>query len=205
MMSTTFAALFISQAYNLPLTLSEQFTMLLVLMKFPAKALPVCRVPHWSWWLLCCRCSVCPKPACWIILGVDQFLDMGRTVTNILGNSPSPLPCGCQVGRCDRSGERCRCDQGGEEAADFVPHSSRPVRCLIKNNLRGITLAAPQAPFKLIYLQGAAVSLSFNLDDQAVKIIAFFKQNGILLGSRHKKTGRFERLVVISPARSYCY
>ena len=86
MMYTTFAALFISQAYNLPLTLSEQFTMLFVLM---VSSKGIAGVPRASLVVVAAVLPMfgLPEAGLLIILGIDQFLDMGRTVTNVLGNT----------------------------------------------------------------------------------------------------------------------
>ncbi len=86
MMYTTFAALFISQAYNLPLSLTEQLTMLLVLM---VSSKGIAGVPRASLVVVAAVLPMfgLPEAGLLIILGVDQFLDMGRTVTNVLGNT----------------------------------------------------------------------------------------------------------------------
>ena len=86
MMYTTFAALFISQAYNLPLTLFEQLTMLFVLM---VSSKGIAGVPRASLVVVAAVLPMfgLPEAGLLIILGVDQFLDMGRTVTNVLGNT----------------------------------------------------------------------------------------------------------------------
>jgi len=86
MMYTTFAALFISQAYNIPLTLGEQITMLLVLM---VSSKGIAGVPRASLVVVAAVLPMfhLPEAGLLLVLGVDQFLDMGRTVTNVLGNT----------------------------------------------------------------------------------------------------------------------
>src|SRR4029453_7130613 len=85
MIYTTFAALFISQAYDIPLSLDQQIIMLLVLMVsskgiagVPRSALVVVAavVPMFN----------LPEAGVLLIMGIDHFLDMGRTATNALGN-----------------------------------------------------------------------------------------------------------------------
>ena len=119
MMYTTFAALFISQAYNLPLTLSEQFTMLLVLM---VSSKGIAGVPRASLVVVAAVLPMfgLPEAGLLIILGVDQFLDMGRTVTNILGNTIATAVVAKWEGAIDPVVDS-GVDQDGEEAADFVP------------------------------------------------------------------------------------
>jgi Na+/H+-dicarboxylate symporter len=86
MMYCTFATIFISQAYNIPLTIPQQITMLLVLMLtskgmagVPRASLVVIAATLVSFNL--------PEAGLLLIIGIDQFLDMGRTATNVIGNS----------------------------------------------------------------------------------------------------------------------
>ncbi len=46
MMYCTFAVMFIAQAYNIPLTWTQQLTMLLLLM-VTSKGMGACRAPRW--------------------------------------------------------------------------------------------------------------------------------------------------------------
>ncbi|RZI44824.1 dicarboxylate/amino acid:cation symporter [Herbaspirillum sp. HC18] len=86
MMYTGFAALFISQAYNIPLTLGQQITMLLVLM---VSSKGIAGVPRASLVVVAAVLPMfgLPEAGLLLVLGVDHFLDMGRTVTNVLGNA----------------------------------------------------------------------------------------------------------------------
>ncbi len=86
MMYTGFVALFISQAYNIPLSLGEQLTMLLVLM---VSSKGIAGVPRASLVVVAAVLPMfhLPEAGLLLILGIDQFLDMGRTVTNVLGNA----------------------------------------------------------------------------------------------------------------------
>lgn len=86
MMYTAFAALFISQAYDLPLTLGQQITMLLVLM---VSSKGIAGVPRASLVVVAAVLPMfgLPEAGLLLVLGVDHFLDMGRTVTNVLGNA----------------------------------------------------------------------------------------------------------------------
>ncbi|HJV50631.1 MAG TPA: dicarboxylate/amino acid:cation symporter [Noviherbaspirillum sp.] len=86
MMYTGFAALFIAQAYNIPLTLGQQITMLLVLM---VSSKGIAGVPRASLVVVAAVLPMfnLPEAGLLLVMGVDHFLDMGRTVTNVLGNA----------------------------------------------------------------------------------------------------------------------
>ena len=86
MIYTTFAALFVAQAYNIPLTLGTQFTMLLVLM---VSSKGIAGVPRASLVVVAAVLPMfnLPEAGLLLVLGIDHFLDMGRTVTNVLGNA----------------------------------------------------------------------------------------------------------------------
>ncbi|MGU7773505.1 dicarboxylate/amino acid:cation symporter [Burkholderia sp. MR1-5-21] len=86
MMYCTFAALFIAQAYNMHLSLGTQITMLLVLM-LTSKGMA--GVPRASLVVIAATLHQfgIPEAGLLLILGVDTFLDMGRSATNAVGNS----------------------------------------------------------------------------------------------------------------------
>jgi Na+/H+-dicarboxylate symporter len=86
MMYCTFATLFIAQAYNIPLSLTEQITMLLLLM-LTSKGMA--GVPRASLVVIAATLSTfnIPEAGLLLIIGIDQFLDMGRSATNVIGNS----------------------------------------------------------------------------------------------------------------------
>jgi Na+/H+-dicarboxylate symporter len=86
MMYCTFATIFIAQAYNIELSFFQQITMLLVLMLtskgmagVPRASLVVIAATLVSFGI--------PEAGLLLILGIDQFLDMGRSATNVIGNS----------------------------------------------------------------------------------------------------------------------
>lgn len=85
MMYMTFASLFIAQAYGIPLDLGTQLTMLLVLM-LTSKG--IAGVPRASLVVVAATCAMFDIPAEGIalILPIDHFCDMGRSMTNVLGN-----------------------------------------------------------------------------------------------------------------------
>jgi len=86
MMYCTFASVFIAQAFDIPLTLETQIAMLLTLM-LTSKG--VAGVPRASLVVIAATLSQfnLPDEGLLLILGVDTFLDMGRSATNVIGNS----------------------------------------------------------------------------------------------------------------------
>ncbi|TXL72598.1 dicarboxylate/amino acid:cation symporter [Vineibacter terrae] len=86
MMYCTFAVIFIAQAYNIELSLVQQVTMLLVLM-LTSKGMA--GVPRASLVVIAATLASfnLPEAGLLLLLGIDQFLDMGRSATNVVGNS----------------------------------------------------------------------------------------------------------------------
>ncbi len=86
MMYMTFAVLFIAQAYGIHMPLPDQFMMLLVLL-FTSKG--VAGVPRASLIVIAATLSMfhIPEAGLLLLLGIDQVLDMGRSATNVFGNS----------------------------------------------------------------------------------------------------------------------
>ena len=86
MMYATFATLFLAQAYGVELAIGQQMVLLLVLMVtskgiagVPRSALVVvaATLPQFN----------IPEAGVLLLFGVDQFFDMGRSATNVIGNS----------------------------------------------------------------------------------------------------------------------
>ena len=86
MMYMTFASLAIAQAYGIHLDLGTQLTMLLVLM-LTSKG--IAGVPRASLVVVTATCAMFGIPAEGIalILPIDHFCDMFRSMTNVLGNA----------------------------------------------------------------------------------------------------------------------
>jgi Na+/H+-dicarboxylate symporter len=86
MMYMTFASIFIAQAYGIHLSLGQEITMLLVLM-ITSKGMA--GVPRASLVVIAATLNQfnIPEAGLLLILGVDAFLDMGRSATNAIGNS----------------------------------------------------------------------------------------------------------------------
>jgi Na+/H+-dicarboxylate symporter len=86
MMYCTFATLFVAQAYGIQLTIAQQITMLLLLM-ITSKG--VAGVPRASLVVISATLIYfhLPEAGLLLILAVDNLLDMGRSGTNVVGNS----------------------------------------------------------------------------------------------------------------------
>lgn len=86
MMYMTFASVFIAQVYGIEMSLGEQITMLLVLM-LTSKG--VAGVPRASLIVVVATCAMfgIPPEGIALILPIDHFCDMARSMTNVLGNA----------------------------------------------------------------------------------------------------------------------
>jgi len=86
MMYMTFASLFIAQSYGIDLPLGTQISMLLVLM-LTSKG--IAGVPRASLVVIAGTLSTfnIPEVGLALLLGIDPLLDMGRSATNVVGNS----------------------------------------------------------------------------------------------------------------------
>jgi Na+/H+-dicarboxylate symporter len=85
MMYQAFAALFVAQAFGVEMSLTAQVTMLLVLM---VSSKGIAGVPRASLVVVAAVLPLfgLPEAGLLLIMGIDQFLDMGRTATNVIGN-----------------------------------------------------------------------------------------------------------------------
>jgi Na+/H+-dicarboxylate symporter len=86
MMYMTFASLFIAQVYGIDMPLEKQLLMLLVLM-LTSKG--VAGVPRASLIVVVATCAMfgIPPEGIALILPIDHFCDMARSMTNVLGNA----------------------------------------------------------------------------------------------------------------------
>lgn len=86
MMYMTFASLFIAQSYGIHLPIVTQISMLLVLM-LTSKG--IAGVPRASLVVIAGTLATfnIPEAGLALLLGIDPLLDMGRSATNVLGNS----------------------------------------------------------------------------------------------------------------------
>ncbi len=83
---TTFATIFIAQAYGIEMSLGTQLLMAAILM-ITSKG--IAGVPRASLVVILATLKQfgIPDTGLYLILGIDQFLDMGRSATNVIGNS----------------------------------------------------------------------------------------------------------------------
>lgn len=86
MMYMTFASLFIAQSYGIHLPLATQLSMLMVLM-LTSKG--IAGVPRASLVVIAGALGTfnIPEAGLALLLGIDPILDMGRSATNVVGNS----------------------------------------------------------------------------------------------------------------------
>ena len=86
MMYMTFASLFIAQSFGIHLDFATQMSMLLVLM-LTSKG--VAGVPRASLVVIAGTLATfnIPEAGLALLLGIDPLLDMGRSATNVVGNS----------------------------------------------------------------------------------------------------------------------
>jgi Na+/H+-dicarboxylate symporter len=86
MMYMTFASLFIAQVYGIDMPLEKQLLMLLVLM-LTSKG--IAGVPRASLIVVVATCAMfgIPPEGIALILPIDHFCDMARSMTNVLGNA----------------------------------------------------------------------------------------------------------------------
>jgi Na+/H+-dicarboxylate symporter len=86
MMYMTFASIFIAQSYGIDLPIGTQMSMLLVLM-LTSKG--IAGVPRASLVVIAGTLATfkIPEAGLALLLGIDPLLDMGRSATNVVGNS----------------------------------------------------------------------------------------------------------------------
>ena len=86
MMYQAFAIMFIAQAYNIDLSFTQQVLILLTLMITSKGMAGVARA---SVVVVAATLPMfnLPEAGLLLIIGIDQFLDMARTATNVVGNS----------------------------------------------------------------------------------------------------------------------
>ena len=86
MMYMTYASLFIAQACNVHLALGTQIAMLLMLM---VTSKGIAGVPRASLVVIAANLNQfgLPEAGLLLVLAIDNFLDMGRSATNVLGNA----------------------------------------------------------------------------------------------------------------------
>ena len=103
MMYMTFASIFIAQIYGIDMSLGQQIIMLLVLM-LTSKG--IAGVPRASLVIIVATCSMfgIPPEGIALILPIDHFCDMGRSMTNVLGNALATSAVSKWEGQLDNHG-----------------------------------------------------------------------------------------------------
>jgi Na+/H+-dicarboxylate symporter len=127
MMYSAFATIFIAQAYNIDLSIGTQIAILLTLM---ISSKGIAAVPRASIVVITATLAMfgLPVEGVAIILAVDQFLDMGRTCTNVLGNSVATAVITKWEGMLE------------VQEPDFIEHPHAPAHT-IADGKRGLDLA----------------------------------------------------------------
>ena len=100
MIYMTFATMFIAQAYGIDMSLGQQITMLLVLM---VTSKGIAGVPRASLVVIAATLGFfkIPEAGLLLIIGIDHFLDMGRSATNVVGNAVASAVIAKFEGRLD--------------------------------------------------------------------------------------------------------
>ncbi len=103
MMYMTFASIFIAQIYGIDMSVGQQITMLLVLM-LTSKG--IAGVPRASLVIIVATCTMfgIPPEGIALILPIDHFCDMGRSMTNVLGNALATSAVSKWEGELDNHG-----------------------------------------------------------------------------------------------------
>jgi Na+/H+-dicarboxylate symporter len=101
MMYMTFASIFIAQLAGINLTFEQEITMLLTLL---VTSKGMAAVPRASLVVIAGTMAQfgLPEAGLVLILAVDQFLDMGRTGTNVVGNAVATAVVAKWEGQLDR-------------------------------------------------------------------------------------------------------
>jgi Na+/H+-dicarboxylate symporter len=89
MMYMTFASMFIAQAYNITSITHDVGTQITMLLVFMLTSKGIAGVPRASLVVVLATCGMfgIPPEGIGLILAIDVFCDMGRTMTNVLGNA----------------------------------------------------------------------------------------------------------------------
>jgi len=122
MMYCTFAIMFIAQAYGIEVSIGQQITMLAVLM-LTSKG--IAGVPRASLVVVAATLAQfnLPEAGMLLLLGIDHFLDMGRSATNVVGNSIATAVVAKWEGDLQRN-VTVGCNEPVDEMNDVVDRSS---------------------------------------------------------------------------------
>ncbi len=89
MMYMTFAGMFIAQAYNITSVTGHLETQIAMLLVFMLTSKGIAGVPRASLVVVLATCGMfgIPPEGIGLVLAIDTFCDMGRSMTNVLGNA----------------------------------------------------------------------------------------------------------------------
>jgi len=89
MMYMTFAGMFIAQAYNITAVTGDLGTQIAMLLVFMLTSKGIAGVPRASLVVVLATCGMfgIPPEGIGLVLAIDTFCDMGRSMTNVLGNA----------------------------------------------------------------------------------------------------------------------
>ncbi len=126
MVYQAFAAIFIAQAFGVHMPIGTQITMLLILM-ISSKGMAA--VPRGSLVVVAAILPMfgLPEAGLLLVMGIDQMLDMGRTATNVLGNSIATAVVAKWEGELSAAGaldEEELAMVSGKERTNTVPATS---------------------------------------------------------------------------------
>ena len=114
----TMAAVFVAQATNTPMTLTQQLTLLLVLLLTSKGA---AGVTGSGFIVLAATLSAVghvPVAGLALILGIDRFMSEARALTNLIGNGVATVVVGKWVGELDARRMRRTLDNETDELAE---------------------------------------------------------------------------------------
>jgi Na+/H+-dicarboxylate symporter len=120
MMYCTFAVMFIAQVYGIEITLAQQIAMVAILM-LTSKG--IAGVPRASLVVIAATLVQfnIPEAGLLLLLGIDHFLDMGRSATNVIGNSVATAVVSKWEGELRHHAAAL---QPAQAAEPFSPHAS---------------------------------------------------------------------------------
>ncbi|SDH39534.1 dicarboxylate/amino acid:cation symporter [Propionivibrio dicarboxylicus] len=124
MLYQSFAILFIAQAFGIDMPISQQLVMLAVLMVSSKGMAGVARAS------LVVVAAVLPmfnlpESGLLLIMAIDQFLDMGRTAINVVGNSIATAVVARWEGQLAESGEAIDADLGDASEGELIASAAR--------------------------------------------------------------------------------
>ena len=131
MMYQAFAMIFIAQAYGIEMSFMTQVSMLLVLMVSSKGMAGVSRAS-----LVVVAATLpmfnLPEAGLLLIMGIDVFLDMGRTATNVIGNSLATAVIAKWEGKLGAT----VADEDEDELDDLLPEPALPATATAAEAMR---------------------------------------------------------------------